>query len=115
MTKRYRDFDAAFAENQKEPVTLKIFGKVEELPAAMPAIVILKLMRMQKEYGELGVVPEQELFDMATSIFGQGRLDEWCNKGLDIDQLGALLKWTMEQYRGGGNNEEGNEQLEAEK
>lgn len=109
MSNRYRDFDAFFAEQEREPVTFKLFGETHELPPALPATVVLKLIRMQKEYGQMGQVPHADLLEMAVSIFGDDRVNKWCEQGLDVEMLGELLKWVMETYMGGRKEEdEGN-------
>lgn len=101
MKKRYRDFDAFYAEQNREPVTIRLFGEDHNLAPSLPAAMVLKMLRMQKEHGELAVVPHQEMLDMAVMLFGEKRLTKWSEDGLDIEQLGELIKWTMQQYLGG--------------
>jgi hypothetical protein len=100
MSDRYRDFDAFFAEQQREPVKLKLFGEVHELPPSLPAVVVLKMIRMQKEHGSMARVPHADLTEMAVAIFGEERFDQWCKQGLDVDMLAELIKWTMQEYMG---------------
>jgi len=91
-----KDFDAFFNEVEKKPITFKIFGEIEELPPALPATIVLKLYRSMKEYGDK--IPEHVQFDMAFSIFGEDRVEKWCNKGLTVDQLAEVMKYAMSQY-----------------
>ena len=39
---KYFDFDQFREENKKEPVVIKIFGKEEELPPALPAGIYVR-------------------------------------------------------------------------
>jgi hypothetical protein len=100
MMANVKDFDAFWAEQNKEQIPFKIFGQTEYLPPSLPALMVLKMIKMQKEYGKKDI-PESELFDLATSVFGQGKIEEWCSKGLTVDQLTDLISWAMEQYNPG--------------
>ncbi len=95
-----KDFDAFWAEQSQEKIPFKIFGQTEYLPPSLPAVMVLKMVRMQKEYGK-DDLPQAELFELAASVFGEGKLDEWCAKGLAVDQLTDLFDWAMEQYNPG--------------
>lgn len=95
-----KDFDAYWAEQEQKPIEFKIFGQLEHLPPSLPATMILKLIRLEKEYGKKDL-PTSDLFDMGISIFGEGKIEEWCNKGLTSDQLTDLMNWAMEQYNPG--------------
>lgn len=98
MAKRFRDFDAFFSEQKREPVKLKLYGEVHLLPASVPASVIFSILRLQ-EKGEEEVPPE-EIMKIASSLFGKEKLNSWMDKGLDIEQLGQLIQWAMEVYSG---------------
>jgi hypothetical protein len=95
-----KDFDAFWAEQNQEKIPFKIYGEIEYLPPSLPAIMVLKMARMEKENGKKDL-PTSELFELAASIFGKGKIDEWCEKGLTVDQLTDLLGWAMEQYNPG--------------
>ena len=94
---KVHDFDMFWKETAKEPIKFKLLGKEEELPPSLPAILMLKLLRAQKKYGE-NSLPEHVQMDIAFSIFGEDRTEKWANEGLSIDQLGDLIKWAMKQY-----------------
>ena len=98
MANRFRDFDAFFSEQKREPVKLKLYGEVHLLPASVPASVILSILRLQ-EKGEEEVPPE-EIMKIASSLFGKEKLNSWMDKGLDIEQLGQLIQWAMKVYSG---------------
>lgn len=102
---RFKDFDAFFSETKKEPVVIKLFGEEHELSHSLPAIIMVKLLRLQKEVGNEGEIPPHEVINMAEGIFGKERLDEWLEKGLTVDQLGELIQWTVQQYNGNGGTE----------
>lgn len=97
MSERYFDFDSFIAEAEGEPVTIKVFGKVEELPPSPPADLTLKVIRLQKQ----GVqnVEAQYLHDLAYGLFGEKRLNAWLKKGLTMQGLQALIQKTMELYQ----------------
>lgn len=94
---RYRDFDAFFEEQENNPVQLKIFGETHNLPSSLPAIVMLKILRMQKEK----TLNELEMMEMCMEIFGKKRFEKWLEKGLTVDQMQELIRWAFEQYRQG--------------
>lgn len=90
------DFDIAFREMEKEPIRLKIFGAVEELPASIPATILTSLYNAAK-------TGKQTLDDNATilllmDIIGEERYEKWCKKGLTMDQAEHVIKWLFEQY-----------------
>ena len=49
MTGRFIDFDAARAEREAEPLTLRAYGETFELPPFMPASILLDVVRWQEE------------------------------------------------------------------
>lgn len=105
---RTRDFDQFFSEMKREPIRIKLFGQWEELPPDLPAEFVLRLMRLRKKFGDEKAIPEIELFEMATLIFGQERLDRWCQQGLSFNQLEEIMRWTMSVYQGINPDEMGN-------
>lgn len=92
---RFIDFDAFMEESKEEPVIIRIFGKDEELPASLPADIILNIVR--KNQGGQQAMSDAETFEMAERIFG-GKLAEWCDKGLTVDQLEVLIVKVMAIY-----------------
>ncbi len=95
-----KDFDAYWAEQERKPIEFKLFGQVETLPPSLPATMILKMVRAQREYGNKDL-PESVQLDLAFSVFGEDKVQEWCDKGLTIEQLGDLMKWATEQFNPG--------------
>ena len=43
MANRFRDFDAFFSEQKREPVKLKLYGEIHLLPPSVPASVIFSI------------------------------------------------------------------------
>lgn len=92
---KFIDFDSFMEETKQEPVIIRIFGKDEELPASLPADIVLEIVRRNKN-GE-DSLSDADTFSMAERIFG-GKLQEWCDKGLTVDQLEALIVKVMAMY-----------------
>lgn len=99
MTNRHFDFDQFMAEKEHKPVTLKAFGKKYELPHSLPALLIVKTLKMQKRGQES--TSEEDVIEMAESIFGKKNLDEFLKKGLTMDGLDALIENVIGLYTGG--------------
>lgn len=97
---RFRDFDQFFAEQQRTPVRFRLFGEEHELPPAMPAALMLQFLRL-KERGNGEQVGDEEAVRLFEAVFGAARLAALSAKGMDMEQLMALLEWVMEQYGAG--------------
>lgn len=95
---RFKDFDHFWSEQKRVPVRLKLFGAIEELPPALPAAVVLEVMRWH-ESGKT-VTGDAETLKVALLMFGDERINRWVAGGLDIMQLGDLVQWTFAQYSG---------------
>lgn len=95
MSNKFFDFDAFMSEVKEEPVVIRIFGKDEELPASMPADVVLQIVRRNSDPN--ATMSDAETFAMAERIFG-GKLQEWCDKGLTVNQLEVLITRVMQMY-----------------
>lgn len=99
---RYRDFDAFWTESQGEPLVVRVFGVEHHLPPAMPASVMIYVLRMQAEGADPdSALPVQAVLHLSEALFGVSRMQSWLDRGLTVDQLGDLIKWVMEQYQGG--------------
>lgn len=97
---RYRDFDAAWNEQSKVPITFRAKGEEFALPHSLPAVVVVKLLRLQKQHGE-AEIPQTDLMELMLSILEEEQSNRLFAKGLTVDELGDLLKWIMEQYNAG--------------
>lgn len=95
---RFLDFDALWSEQEHSPVIVRIFGKDEELPAYLPASIVLNLMKHQRS-GKLENLDGAEAMELGISVFGKARVERWSNEnGLDIMQLATLLKHVVKMY-----------------
>jgi len=94
---KYRDFDAMWAENLQEPHTIKVHGKEYKLPPSIPAGVVISLLRAQVGGG----LSNQATLGLAEYVFTRGGLDQMCQDGLTMDELGEVLKWVLGEYGGG--------------
>jgi len=99
LTDRYKDFDSAWAENASDPLTVKVLGKKYKLPSAIPAKVVLAIAR-SKGMSPDAELPLDKVMELLDPFFGPGVLAEWLDKGLDVDQLGDVFKWSMAMYSG---------------
>lgn len=94
---KHLDFSKLRSELRREPITIDIFGQVEELPPTVPAMVVLTMHDLI-EQGPDAVVNERDVMTMAKALFGEERLMRWASKGLTVEELGALLSWALEAY-----------------
>lgn len=105
MTNRYRDFDAWEAERKAEPIKFKIRGAEYSLPATLPAIIPIRAMRLQRQYGADANVPQAEMMEIALSLFGDEQLERLLGSGVDVDALAEIIGWAMEVYTGTASGE----------
>jgi len=97
--KRFRDFDAFWAEQKREPLRARIMGEDVELPPALPALVVLELLELQAQ--GIDDVTEAKILGMSIDIFGRERVRAWANRGMDIEQLKDALNWAFGMYGAG--------------
>jgi len=98
---RFKDFDSAWAETASAPLTVKVLGQEYKLPSKLPAKVILAIARAKYDTSNPNAeVPLGEVMGLLEPFFGPGVLNEWADKGIDVDQLGDVFKWAMSMYQG---------------
>jgi len=100
---KYKDFDAAITEADKEPIQFKMAGQEYELPSQLPARVVLTQMRFMDESGGL---PQNSLPEWLESLVGKDNLDDMLDKGATWNQLDELLQWLLTEYGIAGDGEE---------
>lgn len=93
---RHRDFDAAWSEQKKIPVTVQVFGEIYSLSANLPAGVVLEIMRLQTAKGDS--LNEQDILHIAVKLFTPDLINTWVDQGLDIVQLSDIVAWVLQQY-----------------
>lgn len=97
QVRAYMDFDNFWSEKVQEVIKIRLYGEDHELPASVPAEIVLGILRMQAE--GIKEVPDEKVLLMTESIFGTERLAAWCAKGMTVDQMGDLLSWALDQYQ----------------
>jgi hypothetical protein len=95
-----KDFDALWNSKQGATFQVKAKGKTYTLPVDIPAEVVLRIVRLHKEYGATANVPEADLLDMMTLLMGKGNFDDLCSRGLSLSEMEELFSWLMDRYTG---------------
>src|SRR5690606_31068835 len=87
---RFIDFDAFWEETKPEevePKQIKVFGEVINLPATLPARIMLKAMRYQEDNNRgLGEQMEAYIDDLKLFV-GADRVEQWLDRGIEAVQL----------------------------
>lgn len=106
------DFDAWLDEDKVEPIKFKLLGQVWEIPGDLPAVVQLKLERIQVFVTTADpanpVLPEGMSLDdityesLARDLLGDKMVDEWLRLGLGSKQMPRVTQRLMAIYRFGG-------------
>lgn len=94
---KYKDFDKAFEEKQKPKISFKFAGKKYEVPGVMPAIIPVAMERLRDEYGKEADVPPDETFSLMLKLMEKDELEQ-LSEDADIEELGEILMWILEQY-----------------
>lgn len=96
MSRRFKDFDAQFAEMRKEEITIRVYGKEYSFPAAIPAYLPLEMAKYEGEG-----IPAKILLGAARVIFGEEALKEWSSHAdFDMDKLGLLMRTAFDMING---------------
>ncbi len=101
---RYIDFDAARAERQREPVVVRIFGRDWELPASLPAKVMLDVVAAQAK--GVDEMTESQGAELVRALVPKDIFDAWLDEGFSVDDLVELVPMLIRIYRGGSGEEE---------
>lgn len=101
--KRYKDFDAQAKESNKEPITIKLNGKVFNFPPALPARTVLAQMRWMDETGSM---PTAAIPEWLGSIVGDDVMEEILEDGATWEQLEDLLEFLLKEYNVSPDGEE---------
>jgi hypothetical protein len=97
------DFDAFRAEQQDEPVVLRIGGREYNLPPSMPAAVAVDTIRLQETMKTTDDVPVTVLDKMGKAIFGAAIWEELlAEHRLNIAEIPELIKMAFAAYSPGG-------------
>lgn len=93
--KRYKDFDEASKDASKEPIQVKLNGKIFTFPPALPARTVLAQMRWMDE---TGAMPTAAVPEWLASIVGDETMDEILEDGATWEQLEDLLQFLLNEY-----------------
>lgn len=89
---KYLDFDRMMAEREPEPVRVRAFGETVAVPGAIPAVLVLELMR----YDEGEPIPAPALIRAAARLFGEAAVERWMNeRNASLDALAELVRRTL--------------------
>lgn len=83
MGSRFKDFDAAFAEETHDPIIVRLFDREWEIPAEPRLADILAASRKIAD-------GEGSSFDSARAYIGPEAVDAWVELGLQPSQLRAV-------------------------
>lgn len=97
---RYKDFDAYFAELNREPVVFRYKGEEFILPPELPAIVPIKVMALQKQYGSDADIPADDIIEIAKAVFGEEYLNKLLGMGITMSEFGEIIQWVIGVYNG---------------
>ena len=103
--KRYKDFDKFFSEQVKTPLTFTMFSTDYKLPSAMPAKLMVTILRSQAE----DELQPAIILDICETLLGAEQFEDLLNKGMDIEQFEQLITWAVEEYGGDMQDKAGQE------
>src|SRR5690606_20497594 len=116
---KFVDFDAFWSESmpeEAEPKQIKVFGEVINLPATLPARIMLKAMRYQEDNSRgLGEQLENYIDDLKLFV-GADRVEQWLDRGIEAVQIVQIFTHIIGMYLPAaedGDQEKGNGEAPA--
>jgi hypothetical protein len=101
MAGRFIDFDAAREERADEPLVLRAYGETFELPGAMPASVLLDVVRWQEERGDDGDLTVADSVSILRRMLPEDVLDALLERpDFSTDDLSDLVRLVAGAYSG---------------
>lgn len=88
------DFDAFWASVDRGGKTTTIMGERVTLPASIPLQFELEARKLQRSKNE------RDMRKLVGILFGEGALEKWSKRGLDLHQLMVLLAWAPQVIAG---------------
>lgn len=108
MTLDLHDFDAAWAEEEDEPVVVRLLGEEWECkrPSEVPAALLLRMDRLMLVAAS-GDVPDDFVVDESLTpegilrgLAGDDNVDAWLAAGLSYKRLASVSQYLNARYRG---------------
>ncbi len=96
---RTLNFDNFMTEKKDEPIMVTVYGKDYPVKPQIPAIVIVALARTNdSSISEFEVT--KMLLNAGDVLFGHDAINEFCTKGMLVDELVTLIKMVFELING---------------
>jgi hypothetical protein len=92
---RFKDFDAAVEESDKESIEVKIAGRDYQFPPELPARVVLSQLRFMDDTGQLAAA---QIPEWLATLIGQSNLDQMLEDGASWTKLQELLQFLLTEY-----------------
>lgn len=109
MTSRYADLDEFLAESTGDPVELKLFGEIWQLPPSVPADLMIRVERLYAFIAERlegdpqATIPDDldlDIMDTAQRMCGAENVAQWMERRLDRNQLWGVVFRVMAIHNG---------------
>ena len=98
MSGNFIDFDAAWEEQQEEPIVVKIRGKKYELPASVSAAFMLEITKITSDKGVNESLNAADIGALINALFGKSVVEEWMEEGMSLPQLNDVLSHMLKVY-----------------
>jgi len=98
MSENFIDFDAAWEEQQAEPIVVKIRGKKYELPASVSAAFMLEITKITSDKGVNENLNAADIGALINALFGKAVVNDWLEDGMSLPQLNDVLSHMLRVY-----------------
>ena len=88
------DFDEFWSARKRTRRATTIMGVKVELPASLPLQFELEARRLQRSKRD------RDVRTLVGILFGADALDQWTERGMDLEQLMVLLAWAPQVIAG---------------
>ena len=98
MSDNFIDFDAAWEEQQEEPIVVQIRGKKYELPASVSAAFMLEITKITSDKGVNESLNAADIGALINALFGKAVVEDWLEDGMSLPQLNDVLSHMLRVY-----------------
>lgn len=112
MSSRVLNFDNFITEKNEEPILVTVFGKEYKVKPQIPAIVPVMMARSNENMSEGDA--SRMVLRAADIMFGKEAIEELCEKGISVADLGSLIKHVFDMINGTGVDDDDAETLSDE-